>query len=76
MEPSIEKCKLEILVIADALVWITVIGNIQLALKHPENDGPSASLMREFCERLIRKLLAEGVFTPEYAARVFEDFYR
>jgi hypothetical protein len=55
----------EITVIAPAYVWMTVLGNMQLALRHPENTGESAEIARQFGDALLEKLIAEGVFTVE-----------
>lgn len=31
---------------------ISIIGNLQLALRHPANNGPSADIAKKFIERL------------------------
>ena len=36
-----------------ALDAFCLIGQLQLALRHPQNTGPTAQMTREFAERLI-----------------------
>ena len=67
---------LEIPVIASAYVWMTVLQNLQLALRHPSNSGPSAELVRQFGDHLLEKLIAEGVFSQEEAAQIWHDVVR
>jgi hypothetical protein len=60
-----ENLDLKITVEAEAYVWMTLLGNVQLALRHPENQGESANIARQFGDALLEKLIAEGVFTVE-----------
>ena len=62
-----ENLQLEITVVAPAFAWMMVLGNMQLALRHPENTGPSAEMARQFGDQLLEKLIAEGVFTADEA---------
>ena len=39
-------------VIAPSLVWIGVIGNLQVALRHPQNVGPSRGMVQDFARQL------------------------
>lgn len=41
-----EKASVFFAVEADALTWMAVQGALELALRHPENTGPSAELVR------------------------------
>lgn len=41
-------------------VAIAVIGQLQLSLRHPDNDGKSARLVREVVDGLIAQLLIDG----------------
>jgi hypothetical protein len=70
------KLLLRIGVDADALTWMTVLGCVQLALRHPEYNGPSTKIAREFSDALGHKLLDEGVFTIEEFATVMRDQMR
>lgn len=70
-----EKFNLAIPVIAPAIVWMGVIGNLQLALRHPKNVGPSRELMRELGRALIGKLEDEQVLTRDQAQEAFMDFF-
>ena len=67
---------LEIPVVAPALTWLALIGNLQLALRHPMNVGASAPMVRQFAEQLLAKLCDEGVLSPTDAAIAFKDFRR
>jgi hypothetical protein len=60
-----ENLDLKITVEAEAYVWMTLLGNMQLALRHPENQGESANIARQFGDALLEKLIAERVFTVE-----------
>ncbi len=53
-------------------VAMALIGNLQLALRHPQNNGPAARLMRQFCGDLITEL-AGGDPTIELVLRSGED---
>jgi hypothetical protein len=69
-----ENLQLKITVVAPALVWMTVLGNMQLALRHPSNSGElSADIARQFGNRLFETLIAEGVFTAEEGAAIWRD---
>jgi hypothetical protein len=56
----------------DRLTALTVIGHIQLALRHPANRGASSVIAREFITRLAERLppaMRESVamgFDPAY----------
>jgi hypothetical protein len=41
-----ENHRLEIPVVAPAYLWMAVLGNMQLALRHPSNTGESAAIAR------------------------------
>jgi hypothetical protein len=71
-----EKLLLKIPVIAEALTWMTVLGSIQLALRHPENQGPSAKIARQFARQLADKLLEEGILSTEEIALMLRDEMR
>lgn len=68
-----EKLRLEIPVHAEALVWLTVLGCTQLALRHPEYHGPSRLIAQDFARALREKLQAEGVLSAEDVALMFRD---
>lgn len=68
-----ENLRLDIPVVAPAYVWMTVLGNMQLALRHPSNTGESAEIARQFGDRLLEKLIAEGVFSQDEAAQIWRD---
>lgn len=58
---------------AQAVVWLAVVADIQLALRHPLNTGASAPIVRDFARQVLAKLLAEEVITPEQATTAFGD---
>jgi hypothetical protein len=63
-------------VVADGLCWLTVLGCIQLALRHPQYTGPSKHIAVQFAEQLYGKLLADGVLTEEEIAQILRDEMR
>jgi hypothetical protein len=50
---------------ANLLTWITVHGNLCLALRHPQNRGPSRKLAVDFVKALGKALVEWGALTPE-----------
>jgi len=60
-------------VTTNLLTWLTIHGNLCLALRHPENQGPSREYIVNFVKNLGRKLVEWGVYTEtelEYAERI------
>jgi len=68
-----EKLEMPMGVVGDALTWMTVLGCVQLALRHPNYTGPSSEIARTFAHALSHKLLDEGVFSPEEFALMMRD---
>jgi len=52
-------------VTANLHTWITIHGNVCLALRHPQNRGPSRALAIEFVKGLGRALVSWGALTEE-----------
>lgn len=50
------------------VVAMGLIANLQLALRHPENRGPTSALMRCLCDEVIEKF-ANGDATIETLMR-------
>lgn len=73
-EVTAEKAMLPIPVIAPALTWLAVVGNLQLSLRHPMNVGASTPMVRDFAKQLLQKLCDESVLSPSDAAIAFRDF--
>lgn len=69
-----EKGHIRITVVTQGIVWLAVIGNIQLALSHPKNKGVTADLVREFAEQVLNKLEQEGVISHEVSEKCFGGF--
>lgn len=63
----------EIAVFADGVVWMAVAGNVQLALRHPENNGPSSRLARQFVDHLLGRLRDMGVISGDEFAAIMRD---
>lgn len=68
-----DRLTLEIGVVGDALTWMTVLGCVQLALRHPEYTGPSSEVARNFATAIAKKLRDEGVFSAEEVALMMRD---
>ena len=59
---------------AEAVVWLAVLSQIDLALRHPQNDGPSSRVAERFSDQLRDKLLEEELLSKEeYAASLREQ---
>lgn len=50
---------------ADLLTWMAIHGNLSLALRHPQNKGPSRAYVARFVKRLGQWLVEQGVVTQE-----------
>jgi hypothetical protein len=72
--PPRAKLHLRLSVEADAIQWLAVIGNIELGLRHPQNDGPSAELAVQFVDNVADLLVGAGVLT--LAQRAFMTHQR
>lgn len=58
------------------LEWLTVHGNLCLALRHPQNDGPSRATVVSMIHRIGKLLVEGGILTREelnFATRVEQD---
>lgn len=55
-------------VTAELIQWVAVHGNLQLALRHPMNVGPSRAIVESFIEDLGAWLVEQGMLTPEILA--------
>lgn len=52
---------------------ISILGALQLALRHPKNTGPSTSLVREFIQRAVK--LLDGLPAIQQAIKSEDDPY-
>jgi hypothetical protein len=50
---------------ANLLTWVTVHGNLCLALRHPQNRGSSREWAVKFTKALGKALVEWGALTPE-----------
>lgn len=50
---------------APMLTWVTVHGNLCLALRHPENRGQSRQLCINMVRQLSEMIVAAGVMTQQ-----------
>jgi hypothetical protein len=65
MSLDIEKA-LETAMIEESLfVWMTIHGNLCLALRHPGNQGSSRGYTVAFVEKLGRLIVERGLWTQE-----------
>lgn len=71
--PNESKLLTFISVATEGLTWMTVLGCVQLALRHPAYSGPSREIARKFADAIAHKLLDEGVLSPEEFARMMRD---
>lgn len=76
MNPAValEKTKVE----ATLLDWMTVHGNLCLALRHPQNSGPSRATVVKMIHVLGKLLVDKGMLTQEelnFATRVEREQY-
>lgn len=71
--PDDSKVTMMIPVITEGLTWMTVLGCVQLALRHPGYNGPSSIIARQFADALGHMLLDEGIFSQEEFAVMMRD---
>jgi hypothetical protein len=69
-----EKLNLQLPVITTPLVWLAIVGNLQLALRHPNNTGASTSHVKQFAAQVLRHLQVECGVPEELISRAFADF--
>lgn len=49
----------------DALSWMAVLGNVILALRHPENTGASRALVLKIVKQMENNLMLFGIMDQE-----------
>jgi hypothetical protein len=52
---------------------LSLIGNLQLALRHPANEGPSATIARKFIDGLIDRMITAGLYRVAELAKLGDD---
>jgi hypothetical protein len=57
----------------DLVAAIAVIGGLQLSLRHPQNNGPSAKAAREVVDRMIKRLREDGFHAYAQLASLGDD---
>lgn len=57
----------------DAITALCVLGNIDLAQKHPLNTGPSKIFVGSFREQLLSKLAETGLLSPDELERIYSE---
>jgi hypothetical protein len=45
---------------SEGIVWLSIIGALQLALRHPEFRGPSSKIVREFVRQMVKRFVDDG----------------
>ena len=68
--PDETKARVMIPVVAEAMVWMVVLANVRLALRHPDNHGDLGDYAQVFADRLEQALVDEGVYSPEDIAEL------
>jgi hypothetical protein len=58
---------------AEGIIWMAILANIQLGLRHPQNNGPSARVAHDACMQILEKLKTEGILTADEAAQIYRD---
>jgi len=58
-----DKGDLKIPIVADAKMWMVVLANVRLALRHPGNTGLLSDMGYQFATQLEEKLVEEGVYS-------------
>ncbi len=69
-----DKLNVQLPVITTPLVWLAIVGNLQLALRHPANTGTSSSHVRDFARQVLKHLQVECLIPEELISRAFKDF--
>ena len=49
----------------DALSWLAILGNVTLALRHPQNIGASRALVLSIRERIEKNLMFNDIIDQE-----------
>lgn len=62
-----------LLVEFDLCTAIAIIGNLQLALRHPANVGASAEIARELIDGMIHRMREAGLTAHAELARLGDD---
>ncbi len=57
----------------DLLALLTLVGNLQLSLRHPANTGPSALAARQIIEQIIERLREDGLTAHAELATLGND---
>lgn len=76
MDPT--KALKHVIVDGTLLDWMTVHGNLCLALRHPQNKGESRALVVSMVYKLGTLLIKEGILTAEemnMATRLEQEKY-
>lgn len=54
----------------DLVSLLTLVGHVQLALRHPANTGPSNRLARQVLDQIIHRLRADGLVAHAHLAEL------
>lgn len=65
-DAEFQKWKQEIIpVVLTKVEILSLVGHIQLALRHPENKGPTREIARRAARKLASLITHDDVFIPE-----------
>ncbi len=68
-----EKSDQQLTVETDLLTWMAVQGMLELALRHPQNIGPSRARVEIFSSALLERLHTEGILTDVGFSKALQD---
>ena len=61
-------CDVEVPVILTKLEILSIVGNIQLAVRHPENVGPTSKIVVDAGRKLAALIKNDDVIPPDVIA--------
>ena len=61
-------CKEEVTVKIPKIGLLSLVGNLQLALRHPDNNGPTSKIVRQLGKQFAAMIKDDGVIQPEVLA--------
>jgi hypothetical protein len=73
---NIKKAQMRIEIELDVITWFAVQANVSLALRHPQNIGPSASYASFARNCILEALLESGFISADEAAKIRGSWLR
>lgn len=69
----VDKLTTHVVIDCEAIGWLAVVANVQLALKHPENGGEGANYAGKIAGRILTGLEEKGIITRKMRELAFKD---